>query len=315
MKKLSTLIDVLLSPFTLLASMVLWVNRKLGLQRQNLSKSIYRGVGIYPIRDHYYDPLFQVKELEDGKVRQLPGVDLNVKGQLALLASFKYQEELLGFPNQEPSGEKSYYYHNPAFGSGDAEFLYSIIRHAKPKKVVEIGSGFSTLMAQAAIQKNISEDKTYSCEHVCIEPYEMPWLEQLPVTVIRKRVEDIEMSYFSKLSANDILFIDSSHMIRRDSDVLVEYLRILPTLKKGVFVHVHDIFTPRDYPVSWLKDHFLLWNEQYLLEAFLTQNSQFAIVGALNFLQHDHPKVLHKALPVLAQEPGREPGSFWMQRV
>ena len=143
----------------------------------------------------------------------------------------------------------------------------------------------------------------------------MPWLKELDVNLIREKVEDVDMNAFEILEENDILFIDSSHIIRPQGDVLFEFLEILPKIKKGVLVHVHDIFTPKDYPDNWiLKDH-RLWNEQYLLEAFLTCNSNFKIIGAVNHLHHQYSEEIHAKCPVLASQKTREPGSFWMVRV
>jgi hypothetical protein len=181
--------------------------------------------------------------------------------------------------------------------------------------MIEIGSGHSTKMAVNAVKQNQRENSGYSCEHSCIEPYEMPWLEQTSVNVIRKKVEDVELSLFKSLEEGDILFIDSSHIIRPQGDVLTEYLEILPVLKQGVLIHIHDIFTPRDYLKEWIFDDHRLWNEQYLLEAFLSFNKDFRVIGAVNYLKHHHFTELASKCPILAQQPHREPGSFWIQRV
>jgi hypothetical protein len=140
----------------------------------------------------------------------------------------------------------------------------------------------------------------------------MPWLEQLPLTVVRKKVEDINLQFFSDLDKNDILFIDSSHIIRPQGDVLFEFLEILPSLKKGVIVHIHDIFTPKNYLKQWLEKEVRFYNEQYLLEAFLTHNSQWKIIGALNYLHHNYFENLKAIAPSVTSE--REPGSFYIQR-
>ena len=126
------------------------------------------------------------------------------------------------------------------------------------------------------------ENENYSCEHVCIEPYEIEWLEKLNVKVIRELVENTDTTVFSTLDKNDILFIDSSHIIRPQGDVLFEYLEILPVLKSGVFVHIHDIFTPEDYPDDWV-NNASFWNEQYLLEAFLSFNNEFIVYRSYQF--------------------------------
>ena len=157
--------------------------------------------------------------------------------------------------------------YNGSFESGDADFLYQMIRYIKPHKILEIGSGDSTKIARLALNKNKDEtSKVY--EHICIEPYGAPWLEKLEGTkIIRELVENCKFDWANELEAGDLLFIDSSHMIRPQGDVLKEYLEIIPVLKPGVFVHIHDIFTPRDYKKSWIVDEVKFWNEQYLLEA------------------------------------------------
>jgi len=273
-------------------------------------------VGILPIKDHYYQPLVNPskhlrKSLEEA--RFLPGIDWNTDEQLKLLEMFHYADELQSIPFEKKENNVSrYYYNNPSLCPADAEFLYNMIRHFKPKKLIEIGCGYSTRMALEAEMKNLEMDNTYACKHICIEPYEMPWLEQLPVDVVRKKVEEVDLSIFSQLEPNDILFIDSSHMIRPQGDVLFEFLQILPVLKPGVLVHVHDVFSPRDYLKEWIIDIHCMWNEQYLLEAFLSCNNQFRILGAVNFLKHEYPEVLEKKCPNTGKIPDDQPGSFWM---
>jgi hypothetical protein len=128
--------------------------------------------------------------------------------------------------------------------------------------------------------------------------------------LITKRVEEIELDYFSGLEANDILFIDSSHIVKFGSDVCYEFLEILPTLKPGVWIHVHDIFFPYDYPAEWLINRRQAFNEQYLLEAFLNFNKAFSVQLANYWLHLDHPndaaRLWTKALSY---------SSFWMRRV
>jgi len=317
-KKLSSLIaDVVLSPLILAAAVILRQARKSGIHKRPVSRWIFERLGIFPLRDHYYEPLFRTRQLDPGfrERRELPGVDLNLDVQLALLERFHYRDELLAFPRTRQQGLE-YFYRNGAFQAGDAEFLYNIIRTFRPRQLIEIGSGHSTLMARNAIAHNRAEDHAYDCRHVCIEPYEQPWLEQLGIEIVRTPVEKLDKSLFGVLEAGDILFIDSSHMIRPQGDVLFEYLEVLPTLKPGVLVHVHDIFTPRDYPNEWVIDKIRFWNEQYLLEAFLNHNHQFEVIGALNYLAHDQRVKLYACCPVLAEQNGLpEPGSFWMRRL
>ena len=310
------LVDILSIPLTLVAAIWLKGLRILGLKHVPLTKNLLISLGVLPIRDHYYEPLFNPRHLRHSLAldRSLPSVDLNFKEQLTLLSRFSYQNELAEIPKFKINPFE-YYYNNASFESGDAEYLYSLIRLFKPKRFFEIGSGFSTLMARKALLKNFADDSTYSCEHVCIEPYEQPWLEELGIQIIRKRVEDCDIGMFSCLQRGDFLFIDSSHIVRPQGDVLFEFFEILPALNSGVLVHVHDIFTPRDYLEEWVVDDMKLWNEQYLLEAFLAFNSEFRVIGALNYLTHNFPVEVGEKLPVLKAEMAtREPGSFWMVR-
>ena len=271
-------------------------------------------VGVFPVRNHYYEPQFDNRnpKIDFSQDRHLPGIDWNGAGQLEMLERFRYSHELVDIPQDKPNSLK-FYLNNGTFESGDAEYWYQFIRSIKPMRIFEVGSGNSTLMALNAIRKNHDDDPTYKCEHICIEPFEMPWLEESGVSVIRDKVENVELSYFSQLQENDILFIDSSHMIRPQGDVVFEYLELLPSLNKGVFVHAHDIFSPKHYPKRWLQDEIWFWNEQYVLEAFLSYNSSWQIVGALNYLHHNQYNRLQSVAPFLTSD--REPASFYIQKI
>ena len=309
--------DLILAPLVLLAALLLKVVRRFGIWRMPASKAIFNVVGIYPIRDHYYEPMYNHKKhlrysLRDE--RSLPGIDLNEAAQLEWLAQFDYAAELALIP-LAASAECLYYYQNPNFSEGDAECLYSLIRLKKPVRIFEIGSGFSTMMARLALEQNFRTDASYTCRHICIDPYEMPWLDAVSgIEVIRQKVEETDIALFAQLQADDILFIDSSHVIRPQGDVLIEYLEILPMLNPGVLIHIHDIFTPRDYLDNWLLEENKLWNEQYLLEAFLSCNKKFEIILALNFLCHKHPARLAEKFPMLRGQAEKvEPRSIWLR--
>jgi hypothetical protein len=141
----------------------------------------------------------------------------------------------------------------------------------------------------------------------------MPWLENIGVIIMRQKIEDVNKALFDELEKDDILFIDSSHIIRPQGDVLFECLELLPSLKPGVIVHFHDIFSPRDYLREWVVDEVKFWNEQYLLEAFLTCNRDWKVLGALNHLHHNHFEALKAKCPFLTKD--REPGSFYLQKI
>lgn len=186
-------------PFTLLSSFWLKLVKKAG--EGKIEDKIFMALGILPILDHYYQPLINprrhlTRPLRDD--RDITGIDLNVKEQLSLLAEFNYSEELLEFP-LDKSRVTEFYYNNSAYCSGDAEFLYNMVRHFKPAKIIEIGSGYSTLMVRNATIKNKVCNFNYNCQHICIEPYEMPWLEQTEVELIREKVETMDKSFFQEL--------------------------------------------------------------------------------------------------------------------
>ncbi len=306
-------VDVLAAPLTYAAGLWLKLLRRIGVARLPVSKRVLFAAGAFPLRDHYYEPLFHPRHLRLplDRPRVLPGLDLDVPGQLALLEDFHYEDELAAFPLHS-SSPTEFAYLNRSFGPGDAEVLYAMIRRHRPRRIVEIGSGNSTLMARHAVRRNRAERPDDACAHTCIEPYEMPWLEGLGIEVVRSRVEDVGLGIFGELMAGDLLFIDSSHVIRPQGDVLREYLEILPTLKPGVLIHVHDIYTPRDYPARRLLAEVRFWHEQYLLEALLCGSRGFGVLGALNHLKHDHAGALMAKCPVLAKRPDEEPASFWL---
>ncbi|MBT3634765.1 MAG: class I SAM-dependent methyltransferase [Candidatus Marinimicrobia bacterium] len=308
------ILDLLLAPLVFLAAWLLKNIRRAGVQSLPRCKSVLMKIGVFPIRRHYYEPQFDHRfpKPDFSQDRNLSGIDWNVSGQLEVLEKLTFSNELSDIP-KEKSKSLEFYMNNGTFQSGDAEYWYQLIRTVKPKRIFEIGSGNSTLMAINALSKNYDDDPEYKCDHICIEPYEMPWLEEAGVSLVRKKVEDVELSFFSKLQENDILFIDSSHIIRPQGDVLFEYLELLPSLNEGVIVHIHDIFSPKNYPGKWLQDDVLFWNEQYLLEAFLSHNTSWKIIGALNFLLHNHYEKLKSVAPFLTT--GREPGSFYIQKI
>jgi len=307
--------ELLFIPFIYISSYLFRFIKEIGIYQMGHSRNIFYKVGVYPITYYYYDPLFNPNHLSKSLRldRELPGIDFNTVMQLDLLKNFNYNDEL----NQislEKTNSLEFYYHNGIYESGDAEYLYNMIRYFKPKRIIEIGSGYSTRMAVTAVNYNKKEDPQYKCDHVCIEPFEMKdWLEKLNVTVIRQKVEEVDKSLFAQLSENDILFIDSTHTIRAQGDVLFEFQEIIPTLKKGTITHIHDIFTPKDYLDEWFQSVQLFYNEQYLLESFLAFNDKYEIIAALNYLKNNYFDDLVSKCPILKIEPHREPGSFWMR--
>jgi predicted O-methyltransferase YrrM len=314
LKALLPVCDLVLAPFLFPAAALLRLVRRAGVERMPLSRRVLSAVGVFPITNHYYEPLLEANQLLRplDEPRNLPGIDMDAAGQLRLLTQFKFSEELRPFTARSQD-ELTYSFDNGYFDSGDAEFLYNLVRLRKPRRVIEVGSGRSTLLVTEAIRRNREAQGDHGCRHICIEPYEAPWLERSGVTVRRARVESVEPSLFQQLEAGDVLFIDSSHVIRPQGDVLFAFLEILPSLRPGVIVHIHDIFTPRDYPREWVVDKMRFWNEQYLLEALLSENPKWKVIGALNFLCHEYYDQLKDACPFLT--PDRSPSSFYIEKV
>lgn len=304
--------ELVLAPIVYASGLLLHRVRARRLFERPLIRRALRAAKVFPIVQHYYEPLpdfSRIDELETGP-RQLPGIDLELGKQTELLAQLgqlNCSQELCRLVEEQvlpPAGG--------SFGPGDFEVLYSMIRKFKPRRFIEIGCGSSTRVAQAAIAANRRESPSRACEHVCIEPYEAQWLDELDVELHRRPVEELPMSLFERLEENDILFIDSSHVIRPGGDVLFEYLALIPSLVPGVIVHLHDIFTPRPYPREWTAGSVRLWNEQYLLEAFLSCNDKWETLVALNHLKHSRFEDLARVCPFLRSE--HEPGSFYMRR-
>ncbi|MGC1385433.1 MAG: class I SAM-dependent methyltransferase [Candidatus Acidiferrales bacterium] len=237
--------------------------------------------------------------------------------QIALLNGFcaKYKREFDRFCDVERQ-DSSYRLSNSAFGPVDAEILYSTVRHFRPRNIVEIGSGNSTLLFAEALEKNRTETGQ-ACELTAIEPYPnqtlitgFPGLTKL----LRVPVQRVALTEFERLVANDILFIDSSHVLKTGSDVQYEFLEILPRLQCGVLVHIHDIFLPNEYPRAWVVDELRFWNEQYILQAFLSFNSAFEVLWAGSYMNTNHPELLRTAFASYG-DGKRVPGSFWIRKV
>jgi predicted O-methyltransferase YrrM len=257
-----------------------------------------RGYHIRPI--HYYEPLPDFRSITSEQLnrrREFPSIDFRWDQQLSLLHELEsYRDELQQID--------AAYFDNDYFNSFDAAVYYSLIRRLQPERIVEIGSGYSTRIANAALERNGEGRLT------CIEPHpERLNGLRLEVDLIPQRVEEIDVEFFSFLEANDILFIDSSHTVKFGSDVCYEFLQVLPTLRSGVWVHVHDIFFPHDYPAEWLVKRRLALNEQYLLEAFLSFNRDFAVALANRWLTLDYSSAVKELWPGECSS-----SSFWFYK-
>lgn len=292
--------------------------------RQFIKKSFpfWQKLGFHITPNHYYEPVPDTRTLEDDlfqKQSELIGIGINEQEQINLLSLFfsRFKKEYENFPRNKTSIPYQYYVNNSGFEPVDGEILYCMVRHFRPKKIFEIGSGNSTYLSAQAILKNKEDGDDYKCELVAIEPYPndilkagFPGLSKL----IPKKVQDISLLEFKKLTKNDILFIDSSHVLKIGSDVQYEYLEILPRLNKGVIVHLHDIFLPAEYPKKWVLKDYIFWTEQYLLQAFLAFNDSFEILWAGSYMHLKHHDKLEAVFSSYKRKE-RWPGSFWIRKI
>lgn len=286
---------------------------------EKLAFKIFYFFGYWFLKKHYYLPIPEKEDLVFLKESQLIGVDTNDNTSLEIIRTIfdKYKNEFNAFPVKDQKEKGQYYLNNGCYMAIDGNAYYSFIRHLKPSKVVEIGSGFSTILASHAIKKNIEQSGDRS-ELICIEPYPRDsLLENDNITLIKEKVQTVGLDIFESLVSNDILFVDSTHVLKSGGDVWYEYCEILPRLNSGVYVHIHDISLPKAYPEVYYENHYF-WNEQYLLQAFLTNNSKFEIVWAGNYMISKYPDIVTNAFKpeydfMREEFPFSEPSSFWMR--
>jgi hypothetical protein len=277
------------------------------------------GVHVTPV--HFYEPVPDTRSLKPdvwSRTSELVGIDYGEERQLGLLAEFaaRFKTECDALPRQPTGHPGDFYYQNPTFGWVDAAIYYCVLRHFKPRSICEIGSGASTLLALKAIEANRNEVPGYQCELLAIDPFPSDVLKAAVSDCVRveeTEVQNVSRAEIESLSAGDVLFVDSSHVLKTGSDVQWIYLELLPRLKPGVLVHAHDIFLPREYPERWIKNERRFWNEQYLLQAFLSFNSAFEVLLTAALLHVRHPDSLAEAFSIYL--PSHEsPGSFWFRR-
>ena len=282
---------------------------------------LFEKLGVHLTLNHFYEPIPDTRDLPARlwrKRRDVPGVDMREEAQVSLAKKLgeTYRAEFATFAERNTGTGHDYYLENGAITAGDAEALYGMTRMHKPKRIIEIGSGISTRLFATALKKN-QEETGLTTHLTAIEPYPDSHLESgFPglTRLLRQKVEDVDLDVFRELGAGDILFIDSSHVLKAGSDVQYEFLEILPRLRDGVIVHVHDIFFPFDYPREWLTRERRFWTEQYLLQAYLAHNRDYEVLWAGAFLHAFHPDVLAASFPAYRRDKSF-PGSFWFRRV
>jgi predicted O-methyltransferase YrrM len=184
-----------------------------------------------------------------------------------------------------PGGDGVFSLANDYFNSPDAEVLYAMVCLYQPRRIIEVGSGNSTLLFRQAIS-----DAGSGARLVSIDPQPRREIARYTDEVITDRVENVsDWKGFFELNENDILFIDSSHEVKAGNDVLFLLLRILPVLKPGVLIHLHDIFLPYEYPREWLVVEKWNWAEQYLAQALLQNTAPYDVLWAGHYLQRHLP--------------------------
>jgi hypothetical protein len=263
------------------------------------------GFHVTPV--HFYQPVPDTRELSETLWKHpsdLVGIDMKDAMQVDLLRHHltKFRDEYNNLSVEPPLGQKR------PFHGVDALVAYCMVRHFQPRLIIEVGSGFSSLALGEAAAKNKNSAM------ICIDPFPRDFVRNgLPglQSLITKKVQEIDLEFFSQLQSGDILFIDSSHTVKIGGDVNYLFLEVLPRLKPGVIVHVHDIFLPFEYRRDWVQDEFRFWNEQYLLQAFLAFNSEFEVLLANAYLNHYHQEDLKAAFPNLLSWAS---GSFWVRR-
>ena len=312
LNKFRLLIDTIFFLILIPASLIMLCFRKYGAHKLPLSKKILNLIGIYPLTDHYYEPQFNFRSLNKNlsENRNLPGINLNLTRQIHNLSNLIYKNELIELNLEKKSTNNKFCIKNDFFGYGDSEIYYQIIRHFKPKKILEIGSGYSTLIALQAIENNKKNDKI-NTQITCIEPFENKWLDDLNIEILRKKIEDTDESNYLALASGDIFFLDSSHIIRPQGDILKVFLEILPKLNRGVLVQIHDIFTPKDYPEQWIIKENKFWNEQYLVETLMMNENKYEIYLMLNYLKNNAFNELKKVCPYLTSKD--QPSSLYLK--
>jgi hypothetical protein len=305
-----------------------------------LMRSVFRmlqRIGISVSPNHYYWPVPDFQELEQ---REWPpeeeplGVDLGLRRQLRFLrnAVSRYRREWESA--SAPFFSAGFDYNNGFFETVDAEIAYCLVRRYKPRRIVEVGGGYSSRVMAAALDQNLKLDRVHG-ELVTIDPYPDRLPETAlsePVHLITQPVQKVNLDVFLSLQRGDFLFLDSSHVVGVGSDVVREYLEIVPRVARGVVVHAHDIFIPGDYPREAVLHNLAFWSEQYLLQALLMFNRCFQVLWGSSYMQSRARAALDEAFPHWRRSyrdmpavkrrflPTRDgdrvwPSSFWIQKV
>jgi hypothetical protein len=257
------------------------------------------------VKDDFYSPLPDLDALPPEDLRSaMAGIRFDSVEQL------RYLSEALGpylgeldIPDAGVAGEL--YLRNGFYEAGDAETLYAIVRERRPARVLELGSGFSTHIIARALAANGGGT------HEVFDPYARAEIDAL-ASVTRRSAGEIADAEFARLERGDVLFVDSTHVVKIGSEVNRIVLDALPLLAPGVAVHFHDIFLPWDYPHGFFTRLGMYLNEQYLLQAFLAMNPGYRILLAMSAVGRLHPQEVAELIPSV--RAGAAPCAFWIER-
>jgi predicted O-methyltransferase YrrM len=280
---------------------------------------LYQSKGWHATPVHFYQPIPDTRELSPKLWEEqsaMVGLDINEDEQITFIRELSQfiDEYHSVFGSSLLTGANDDRFRQ--FQGVDAALLYSVIRRYAPRRIIEIGSGGSSLLATDALDRNAEVDSNQRGVLTVIDPYPQRFLDKSlrAGQLVRKKVEEVPFEQFESLDENDLLFIDSSHTVRIGGDVQYIVLEILPRLKRGVLVHFHDIFLPLEYPREWILKKRLFWTEQYLLQAFLAYNDCFHILWSGGYMDIYCREELTNQFPYYdaANHIG---GSFWIRRV
>lgn len=296
------------------------INKAIERLRKRYWRVIER-VGWHLTPNHFYQPIPDTSRLPGRLFRRefpMEALRLDTEQQKRLLDQFTraYASEYNAFPTESTGNPAEFHDCNQFFNGIDAMMYHCMVRHFRPRRIVEVGSGYSTRIAAAALLRNAAEDRMPCGKLVAIEPWPTePLIGGFPGfhKLIHADVQRVPLRMFESLHENDILFLDSSHVMMIGSDVQYELFEILPRLRPGVLIHLHDIFLPRDYPREWVIDDQRFWNEQYALHAFLMYNDSFDVTWS-GYWHHLHNADQLRSAVVNYGKFGMIPGSFWIRK-
>jgi hypothetical protein len=289
------------------------LGRRLGL-RSALHRTA-RELGYDLVKRHYYSEVPDLDSLPSDiwtAKRALRGVDFDIEAGLRLLhdelGEFIAEFEAPALSTGDP---RDFYYQNTFYEGLDAETLYAMVRRHRPRRVLELGSGMSTLVIAKARRRNGLGDS----HHDVYDPYSRPELQPALNEICALHpvsANDVPLAQFTRLEAGDFLFVDTTHTVKIGSDVNRLILEVLPTLAPGVLVHFHDIYLPYEYPIEFFTELGFSWAEQYLLQAFLAFNPTYEVLLADHALWRMRREDVRPLFPGLRE--GMQPGAFWIAR-